>query len=73
MVRIVISVEAFEAIARTLPLGSVGYENKTNELSGKARQPPAPAACAPCVSRAGGRPLLGRRSGRRQDDARSDR
>jgi hypothetical protein len=22
---------AFEAIARTLPLGSVGYENKTNE------------------------------------------
>jgi hypothetical protein len=31
MVRIVISVEAFEAIARTLPLGSVGYENQTNE------------------------------------------
>jgi hypothetical protein len=31
MVRIAISVEAFEAIARTLPLGSVGYENKTNE------------------------------------------
>jgi len=26
MVRIAISVEAFEAIARTLPLGSVGYE-----------------------------------------------
>jgi hypothetical protein len=31
MIRIAISVEAFEAIARTLPLGSVGYENKTNE------------------------------------------
>jgi hypothetical protein len=27
----VVSVEAFEAIARTLPLGSVGCENKTNE------------------------------------------
>jgi hypothetical protein len=31
MVRIAISVEAFEAIARTLPLGSVSYENKTDE------------------------------------------
>ena len=31
MVRIAISVEAFEAIARTLPLGSVSYENGTNE------------------------------------------
>jgi hypothetical protein len=31
MVRIAISVEGFEAIARTLPLGSMGYENKTNE------------------------------------------
>ena len=31
MVRIAISVEASEAIASTLPLGSVGYENKTNE------------------------------------------
>jgi hypothetical protein len=27
--RIVISVEAFEAIARTLPLGSVAYETET--------------------------------------------
>ena len=26
-----ISAEAFEAIARTLPLGSVGYENEINE------------------------------------------
>jgi hypothetical protein len=31
MIRITISVEAFEAIARTMPLGSVGYENATNE------------------------------------------
>jgi hypothetical protein len=30
MIRIAISVEAFEAIARTLPLGSVGYETETN-------------------------------------------
>jgi hypothetical protein len=31
MIRIAISVEAFEAIARTLPLASVGYEDKTDE------------------------------------------
>ena len=31
MVRIAISVEAFEAIARTLPLGTVGYEPEANE------------------------------------------
>jgi hypothetical protein len=31
MIRIAISVEAFDGIARTLPLGSVGYENKTDE------------------------------------------
>jgi hypothetical protein len=31
MVRIAISVEAFEAIATTLPVGSVGNENETNE------------------------------------------
>ena len=31
MIRIAISVEALEAIARTLALGSVGYENATNE------------------------------------------
>ena len=28
---IAITVEAFEAIARTLPLGSVGYEAEANE------------------------------------------
>src|ERR1700722_18124516 len=31
MVRIAISVKALKAIARTLPLGSVGYESKVNE------------------------------------------
>jgi hypothetical protein len=31
MIRIAIGQAAFEAIARTLPLGNVGYENKTNE------------------------------------------
>jgi hypothetical protein len=31
MVRIAITAEAFEAIAATMPLGSVGYENATNE------------------------------------------
>ena len=35
MIKIAISVEAFEAIARTLPLGSVGYENETNERGEK--------------------------------------
>jgi hypothetical protein len=31
VIRIAISAEAFEAIARTLPLGSVGYEAEANE------------------------------------------
>jgi hypothetical protein len=31
MIKIAISQAAFEAIAATLPLGSVGYENETNE------------------------------------------
>jgi hypothetical protein len=31
MIRIAISQAAFEAIARTLPLGSVSFENKSNE------------------------------------------
>jgi hypothetical protein len=31
MVRIAITRAAFDAIAKTLPLGSVGYENATNE------------------------------------------
>jgi hypothetical protein len=31
MIRIAISAEAFEAIARTLPLGSIGFEAEANE------------------------------------------
>ena len=31
MIRIAISQAAFEAIAQTLPLGNVGYENEVNE------------------------------------------
>ena len=31
MIRIAISQTAFDALAATLPLGSVGYENQTNE------------------------------------------
>ena len=31
MIKIAITAEAFQAIAATLPLGSVGYENETNE------------------------------------------
>jgi hypothetical protein len=37
MIKIAISVEAFEAIARTLPLGSVGYENEANERGEQLR------------------------------------
>ena len=35
MIRIAISVEAFEAIARTLPLGNVSFENKIDERGKK--------------------------------------
>ena len=31
MIRIAISVEAFEAITKTLPLGGVSFENKADE------------------------------------------
>ena len=31
MIKIAITAAAFEAIARTLPLGSVGYETEANE------------------------------------------
>jgi hypothetical protein len=31
MIRIAITVEAFDALASTLPFGSVGYENQINE------------------------------------------
>jgi len=45
MVRIAISVEAFEAIARMLPLDSVGYEPGADERGEKL------------ISRLGGAPL----------------
>jgi hypothetical protein len=35
MIRVAITVEAFEAIARTLPFGSMSFENKTNERGEK--------------------------------------
>jgi hypothetical protein len=33
MVRIAITQAAFDAIAKTLPLGSVGYENKSTRTA----------------------------------------
>jgi hypothetical protein len=36
MIRIAISPAAFEAIAKTLPLGSVGYEVEANERGERA-------------------------------------
>jgi hypothetical protein len=38
MVRIAISQAAFDAIAKTLALGSVGYENKINGVLNDATQ-----------------------------------
>ena len=35
MIKIAITEAAFEAIARTLPLGGVSFENKTNERGEK--------------------------------------
>jgi hypothetical protein len=35
VIKIAITEAAFEAIARTLPLGSVGYENEANERGEK--------------------------------------
>ena len=46
MIRIAISQAAFDAIAKTLPLGSVGYENATNE-KGERLIWPDPAAPRP--------------------------
>ena len=40
MIRIAISVEAFEAIARTLPLGSVGYGMRENCEADEAERRP---------------------------------
>ena len=55
MIRIAISVEAFEAIARTLPLGSVGYETVVNEreriprAQGRSRKPPSSGPLHPAA------------------------
>ena len=35
MIRIAISVEAFDTICATLPVGSMSFENKTNERGEK--------------------------------------
>ena len=54
MVRIAISVEAFEAIARTLPLGSVGYEPEANERGERLVWLEGPlwsTGWAPCATR----------------------
>jgi hypothetical protein len=37
LIRIAITQAAFEAIAATLPLGSVGYENEVNERGEQLR------------------------------------
>jgi hypothetical protein len=37
MIRIAITIEAFEAIAKTLLLGSAGYENEVNERGEQLR------------------------------------
>jgi hypothetical protein len=38
MIRVAITPTAYEAIAGTSPLGSVGYENKVNERGGARAQ-----------------------------------
>jgi hypothetical protein len=69
MIRIAISQAAFEAIARTLPFGSVSFENKTNENGDRliwlepprGRPPHGPARSRTelfrCHSAAGGRAI----------------
>jgi hypothetical protein len=47
MVRIAITQVAFDAIAKTLPLGNLSYENVINERGGAARSSPAPPS-SPC-------------------------
>jgi hypothetical protein len=37
MISLAITANAFEAIARTLPVGSVGYENAANERGERTR------------------------------------
>ena len=49
VVRIAISAEAFAAISATLPLGSVSYENKTNDRGERYvwLETPRPGAAKP--------------------------
>jgi len=54
MTKIAITAAAFEAITRTLPLGSVGYENKTNERGERLiwLEHAVVAVLGPCAGRA---------------------
>jgi hypothetical protein len=54
MIRIAITAEAFEAIAATMPLESVGYENKVNEKASARSgwRPMLSTGCATCASQA---------------------
>jgi hypothetical protein len=52
MIRIAISAETFEAIARTLALGSVSFENKTKERGEKLIWLAPPSVSGPCGDRA---------------------
>jgi hypothetical protein len=69
VVRIAISVEAFEAIARTMPVGTVGFDNATNERGKRLIWlPPAVVdRCASCTvpARATAMSSCGLRAGRR--------
>ena len=52
MIRIAITQAAFDAIAATLPLGSVGYENETNERGERLiwLDPPWSTVSEPCAA-----------------------
>jgi hypothetical protein len=52
LVRIAISQAAFDAIAKTLPLGSVGFENKVNEKGERLMDPASSTGCGPWAARA---------------------
>jgi hypothetical protein len=54
MIRISISAAAFEAIANTMPFGSVGSEHEPDAKGDRGIWPSLGSwtACAPCASRA---------------------
>jgi hypothetical protein len=54
MVRIAITKAAFDAIAKTLPRGSVGYENKVNEKGERLiwLEPSMSIGSGPCEAQA---------------------